>query len=50
MKKYEMGRTCRTHGIDKNAYNISVVKLRGRDHLEYTGVDGRIMLEWILGK
>jgi hypothetical protein len=24
--------------------------LKGRDHLEYLGVDGRIILEWIFGK
>jgi hypothetical protein len=24
--------------------------LMGRDHSKYLGVDGRIMLEWILGK
>jgi hypothetical protein len=25
-------------------------KLKGRDHMEDQGVDGRIMLEWVLGK
>jgi hypothetical protein len=24
--------------------------LKGRDHLEDVGVDGKIILEWILGK
>jgi hypothetical protein len=24
--------------------------LKGRDHVEYLGVDGKIILEWILGK
>jgi hypothetical protein len=32
-------------------YNISWLKnLKRRDHLEDMGVDGRIILEWILGK
>jgi hypothetical protein len=25
-------------------------KLKGRDHLEELGVDGKIILEWTLGK
>jgi hypothetical protein len=25
-------------------------RLRGRDHLEGPGIDGRILLNWILGK
>jgi hypothetical protein len=25
-------------------------KLEGRDHMEDLGVDGKIILEWILGK
>jgi hypothetical protein len=25
-------------------------KLKGRDHVEDAGVDGKIILEWILGK
>jgi hypothetical protein len=24
--------------------------LKGRDHSEYLGIDGKIILEWILGK
>jgi hypothetical protein len=27
-----------------------VENLRGRDHLEYLGIDGKIILEWILEK
>jgi hypothetical protein len=34
----------------RNAYCISVGNLKGRDHLENLGVDGRIILECILGK
>jgi hypothetical protein len=37
-----MGRTCETHGRDK--YNISVGKLKGREHWEELGVDGKIIL------
>jgi hypothetical protein len=24
--------------------------LKGRDHSEYTGIDGKLILEWSLGK
>jgi hypothetical protein len=47
----EMGGTCSMHGEggererERNAYNIL-----GRDHLEDLGIEGRIILEWILGK
>jgi hypothetical protein len=34
----------------KNGYKISVENLKGRDHLEDLGVDGRIILDWILEK
>jgi hypothetical protein len=32
------------------AYNVLVGKHEGKNHLEDLDVDGRIMLEWILGK
>jgi hypothetical protein len=32
----------------RNAYEISVGKLKGRDHLEDLGIDGRKILKWIL--
>jgi hypothetical protein len=38
-----------THGSD-NAYKISVGRLKVRYHSEHLGVDGKIILEWILGK
>jgi hypothetical protein len=34
----------------RNDYTISVRKPKGENHSEDLGVDGRIMLEWILGK
>jgi hypothetical protein len=36
-------------GEMRNAY-ISVRSLKGRDHSKELSVDGRIILEWILGK
>jgi hypothetical protein len=37
-------------GEMRNAYKILVRRPEGRDHLEDLGIDGRISLEWILGK
>jgi len=37
-------------GDMRNAYKILVGNLKGRDHLEYLGVDGKIILEQILAK
>jgi hypothetical protein len=34
----------------RGAYRISLGNLRARDHLEDLGVDGRIILKWILKK
>jgi hypothetical protein len=34
----------------KNVYNISSESLKGTDHLEHLGVDGRITLIWIVKK
>jgi hypothetical protein len=36
-------------GEMRNAYSISVGKPDRRDHLENLDVDGKIILEWILG-
>jgi hypothetical protein len=44
-----MGRACSTHGREEKC-NIFLVKLKGRDHSEAVGVEGRIILEWILEK
>jgi hypothetical protein len=34
----------------RNEYKILVRKLEGRDHSEDLGVDGKMVLEWVLGK
>jgi hypothetical protein len=34
----------------RNAYRILVVNLKRRDHSEDLGMNGSIILEWILGK
>jgi hypothetical protein len=43
-----MGRIFRTHGDMRNEHNILVYSLDGRDHLEDEGVDGMIMLKWMM--
>jgi len=42
-----MGGTCNTHGKDKKCIPAN---LKGIDHLEDVGVEGRLILEWTLGK
>jgi hypothetical protein len=37
-------------GEMKNAYIILVENVKGRVHLEDLDIDGKILLEWILGK
>jgi hypothetical protein len=37
-------------GEGRDAYRILVENLRDRDHLEELGVDGTIVLRWILKK
>jgi hypothetical protein len=34
----------------RNAYKILVEKMKGRDHAQDLGVDGKITLEWISRK
>jgi hypothetical protein len=45
-----MSGSCSTHGRDENAYNVWLGNLNGRDHSDDIETDGRIILEWILGK
>jgi hypothetical protein len=35
-------------GEMRNAYKILVTNLKGRDHMEDFGVDGKVILKWIL--
>jgi hypothetical protein len=37
-------------GVVRNAYNIFVGKPEVRDHSEDIGVNGQIILDWMLGK
>jgi hypothetical protein len=37
-------------GEVRGAYNISVGNMKGGDHWEDLGIDGRITIRWILGK
>jgi hypothetical protein len=34
----------------RNSYKISVENIKGRDNSEDLGIDGKIILEWMLGK
>jgi hypothetical protein len=45
-----MGGACNTHGRDKKCTQNLLGKLKGGDHSEDIGVDGKIILEWILWK
>jgi hypothetical protein len=46
-----MGRACSTRGKgEKRVESFGRQTLNGRDHLKDLGLDGRIILEWILYK
>jgi hypothetical protein len=46
-----MGRACSTHGIDEKCVpTFWSEDLKGRHYSEDLGVDGHVILEWILGK
>jgi hypothetical protein len=45
-----MGRACSTYGRNKKPITFLLKNLKGRDHSEDLGRDGKIILEWILGK
>jgi hypothetical protein len=45
-----MGGACSTHGRDEKTYQNFIRKPEGKGTLGHLGVDGRITLEWILGK
>jgi hypothetical protein len=50
MEKNEMGGAFRAYGEKRGEYRVLVEKPEGKRHLEDPGVDGRIILRWILGK
>jgi hypothetical protein len=37
-------------GEGRNVYRVLVGKPKGKDHMDDRGVDGRMGLEWILGR
>jgi hypothetical protein len=45
-----MGRACNTFGERRSVYRVLVGKPEGRDQLEDPGVDGMIILIWIIRK
>jgi len=45
-----MGGTLACMGDRKSIYRALVGEPEGEEHLEYLGVDGRIILEWVLKK
>jgi hypothetical protein len=45
-----MGWVSGVYGEMRNSYRILVGKLEGKNHLQDLGIDGRIVLRWILGK
>jgi hypothetical protein len=45
-----MGGACSTHGPDERCIQNFSRKTEGKGHSEDLGVDGRIILEWILEK
>jgi hypothetical protein len=50
MKVGKMGEACSTYEGDDNAYKILVGKPEGKRPLgRLTGIDGRMILKWILG-
>jgi len=45
-----MGRACSLHGTDEMHTKVWFENLNGRDHPEDLGINGKIVLKWILGK
>ena len=45
-----MGGSCSTYRERRGLYRVWWGKLRERDHLEDTGVGGRIIIRWIFRK
>jgi hypothetical protein len=49
-KKTEMGRACSRYRERSGTYMVLVGQPEGRNRLEDSGVDGRIILKWIFEK
>jgi hypothetical protein len=47
-RRNEIGYACSTHGKDEKYRIFWLGNLKGRDHPEDLGVDGKIILDWIL--
>jgi hypothetical protein len=50
MKEDAMGELCSMYGDEIRIQNFGRKYLKGKDLLEDLDVDGKIILEWILGK
>jgi hypothetical protein len=50
IKRNRMGRACVTNGRQDKYIVFWWGDVRGRDHLEDLGVEGRTILKWILKK
>jgi hypothetical protein len=48
IKKNEMGRACGIYEGEKRCIQVTVGNLNERDHLEDVGINGRIILQWML--
>jgi hypothetical protein len=50
MEKHEIGGACSTNGEEKCVQGFGGGNLRKKNHLEYPGLDGAIILKWIFRK
>jgi len=50
LQENELSRQLNNQLLGLNAYKILVGKSEGRDHSEDLGIQGKIILKWILGK
>ena len=50
IKKNKIGVACSTYGEEERCIQGWWGNLRERDHLDYPGIDGRIILRWIFKK